>query len=966
MVSGFEVVAAKSKKERDDAPTQVPMSRSQAGGVRRNPSTDQKKVRHQQTRKTASTDSATLERIQSRDPDGGSTQPTEDDYLNFESWVKGTFGETAWNDYKGWGVSEDTPYDPSADDPSNNFGGWGDDDDMHYGDATASRVTAAHQCVYDGVVDPMTGSPIDHHSDDLFEVYSGNPEPTYICGYHEQRFSVPGSSKSPLPSNAPWANKSAVLFKLAGPDSYDVKRAGIGEWESAGTTYEEAVAKGMGLRDTAQSSTLVLIRNNFNGSITVFEYPSGPAGPLSEPMNRGGYERFYGRPYGAAKLASDPVIGTCPQCGRDRYNVKTGVCSECGHKKSAATVPCPACGSPANEFIAYGTDDSEQYVCQVCGTRSAVGGLGLVAYTLGEPQHTTCPKCGSAQMFAKSGYCPQCGYRRGVNQNKESSMNVMQREADLLRAMAVADLDEQRKLSAELEQLRADARGRVAADRETDLADTYIRDVLTPVVAHSMHTAATDWVDDIAEDEPEFDENEMLTEATLWFGRTSAEVRADREEFAEQAQGYARLVASKFGTNARPAAYTFLNYVGRLHKLAEEEAANAVSELPAQVPVEGYGDVLDNFAPPETPANASIPEDAEFSTKAPVVSENEQEAPETGDQDGNAGDIADPSGQGVSSLPNVNSSRIFLAHDDHRFDDEMLFAVEDSREGRGGESRSVSTSRVSGNASGLSRNADAGLHRTAADARDYDEHHSYDNDHLDAPDPNGPNATGNGNANSSLPKEPTGKSVDDTMFPWEEEMEAANPSGAAAVAGVPTPGQGVADYPQPKQSYKSGTCPRCGGSGKDSGKQCIRCHGKGKVNDLAEASRRTAIFENRSDVPRQCLGCGGMVPPGYGHRHQAAEGQTCSTCGAAIERDPEGEPNRSWHHNDGATHDHEAKPSGDSKEAAGLDNFGDAKAKPFGAKDDDDEDDDTKKKEGLLTDTQLAFRARVQSALQSK
>jgi Zn finger protein HypA/HybF involved in hydrogenase expression len=50
-----------------------------------------------------------------------------------------------------------------------------------------------------------------------------------------------------------------------------------------------------------------------------------------------------------------------------------------------------------------------------------------------------------------------------------------------------------------------------------------------------------------------------------------------------------------------------------------------------------------------------------------------------------------------------------------------------------------------------------------------------------------------------------------------------------------------------------------------------------------------------------------------GPRRTAADGMKCSECGASIERDPEGEANRTWHHNDGKSHDHEAKPS---KEAA--------------------------------------------------
>jgi hypothetical protein len=48
-------------------------------------------------------------------------------------------------------------------------------------------------------------------------------------------------------------------------------------------------------------------------------------------------------------------------------------------------------------------------------------------------------------------------------------------------------------------------------------------------------------------------------------------------------------------------------------------------------------------------------------------------------------------------------------------------------------------------------------------------------------------------------------------------------------------------------------------------------------------------------------------------RRTAAEGgSTCSVCGDSIQRDPEGEENRSWHHDNGESHDHEAKPSGDS------------------------------------------------------
>jgi hypothetical protein len=73
-----------------------------------------------------------------------------------------------------------------------------------------------------------------------------------------------------------------------------------------------------------------------------------------------------------------------------------------------------------------------------------------------------------------------------------------------------------------------------------------------------------------------------------------------------------------------------------------------------------------------------------------------------------------------------------------------------------------------------------------------------------------------------------------------------------------------------------------------------------------------------------CPNCGeahdGQCPYPWFAQHDAslrtsAEGQTCSTCGDSIGRDPEGEDNRSWHHTNGTSHDHEAKPSGDSKES---------------------------------------------------
>lgn len=44
--------------------------------------------------------------IQRADPDGGEREPTAQDYANFETWALATFGQGAWDHYRGntgWG-----------------------------------------------------------------------------------------------------------------------------------------------------------------------------------------------------------------------------------------------------------------------------------------------------------------------------------------------------------------------------------------------------------------------------------------------------------------------------------------------------------------------------------------------------------------------------------------------------------------------------------------------------------------------------------------------------------------------------------------------------------------------------------------------------------------------------------------------------------------------------------------------
>lgn len=161
--------------------------------------------------------------------------------------------------------------------------------------------------------------------------------------------------------------------------------------------------------------------------------------------------------------------------------------------------------------------------------------------------------------------------------NIQTALTQMkQREAQILTAMGKANLEEQRRLAADLEDLRAQRHQVIEADRSIDLADTVIRDHLTPVIPHAHTTAATDWLDEVPDSvDSDIDSiaRNMRTEATLWWQRTSVDVKADRDEVAEQAKGMARHLASSYGLSAAAARHAFLDQVSHLsgRKIAEED-----------------------------------------------------------------------------------------------------------------------------------------------------------------------------------------------------------------------------------------------------------------------------------------------------------------------------------------------------------------------------------------------------------
>lgn len=205
----------------------------------------------------------------------------------------------------------------------------------------------------------------------------------------------------------------------------------------------------------------------------------------------------------------------------------------------------------------------------------------------------------------------------------------MRTESQLIQAIGSADsLAQQASLIAELDALKA-AKARTASiDGDIDLASTIVQATLTPVAVHTMHTAATDWLDDVTmsvEADLKTATNAMAAEASLWFTRTSADVKADHEEFGEQARGMARRLAGKYGEQAPAAAQAFLDYAAFLHRreaasgldqVQQTTAPDGVTQRSTQLPQ----DTFDTFQQPVDPMNEGVDE-MQNSMNAPLLQE---------------------------------------------------------------------------------------------------------------------------------------------------------------------------------------------------------------------------------------------------------------------------------------------------------------------------------------------------------
>lgn len=367
-----------------------------------------------------------------------------------------------------------------------------------------------------------------------------------------------------------------------------------------------------------------------------------------------------------AKSPAVPEFLSCPACGG--AGMTGGSQTFFGDDNFFATDhPCPSCGGTGRipDNRGYTDDDpddpyADSYVSEAKMTRrTANQGMNgdytwgdIARYEYGddpEDMWFSCDACGADGPTSKhDGPCPKCGSDRVEYLNPEDeemdsrqrlqdemdvfgdpSYEASRREANILKAMAKASLPEQRALAIELDTIRREARQSAQAARELDLADSHIRDCLTPVFTHTFHSAATDWIDEVpdvdgAGEDDTVMAHAMRTEAALWFRKTSAEVKADRDEFAEQAMGMARVHAGRYGERAHVARQAFLDAVAHMHRVAEsgselkaDPSGQGQSKLPHEVPLAGHERTFDEDFWSDLGAEVS-------SDRAPVVQENKQ------------------------------------------------------------------------------------------------------------------------------------------------------------------------------------------------------------------------------------------------------------------------------------------------------------------------------------------------------
>jgi hypothetical protein len=200
------------------------------------------------------------------------------------------------------------------------------------------------------------------------------------------------------------------------------------------------------------------------------------------------------------------------------------------------------------------------------------------------------------------------------------------------RAQIVADLSkaatfaEQTRLVGELDALDRQAVTAAAAARENDWAEETVRQTLQPVRTHELHTASTEWLDEVDTSGSQY-HAKIIAEAAQWYSRVSPEVKADDEEFTIQAHGMVRRQASQYAEAAPLAASAAIDYLSFLRR---REGASGLPQIDQTVAPDGVTqqatpippDVFDTFGDEIHPINQGV-SGTEDSNLAPAIQMNQ-------------------------------------------------------------------------------------------------------------------------------------------------------------------------------------------------------------------------------------------------------------------------------------------------------------------------------------------------------
>lgn len=195
-------------------------------------------------------------------------------------------------------------------------------------------------------------------------------------------------------------------------------------------------------------------------------------------------------------------------------------------------------------------------------------------------------------------------------------------EARLLEAMRTASLSEQRKLTAELNDIRRAKTAARQEDRSIDVQST-VKDRLTPVFVRGLSSSETDW---LAEAAPNYTTasiksiaSKLKAEASRWFSSVGVAVRQDKQEFTEQARGFSGRTASQYGTQVASVENILFRHIAALYKIAE---GTDIAGIPSAADGETNPEVTDWAADPEVLPEAdadayTAPEGIEAAPEAP-------------------------------------------------------------------------------------------------------------------------------------------------------------------------------------------------------------------------------------------------------------------------------------------------------------------------------------------------------------